>query len=294
MSGRPTTTAWSPSCGTDAVAKAGGADALLAAVRVTPGDAAALDQRDPADKLGLDSKDQAHGLAGALLVDLAALHDRLWAEAKRSVLLVLQGIDASGKDSTIRRVLSGLNPQGCHVVGFKAPNDAEKAHDYLWRVHAACPPRGRLGVFNRSHYEDVVAARLVRAASPDQCRLRYRHLREFERMLTDEGTTVVKVFLHISKEEQRIRFQERIDNPEKRWKFREGDLDVRERWDEYCAVYEEVITETSTDLAPWHVVPADRKWVRDLAVATTLVTTLRHLDPRFPAPDPAFDGLIIT
>ena len=276
------------------MAKRNGADAFLTSILVKPGDAPGLDARNPADKLGLESKDQAHGLAGELLVDLAALHDRLWAEATRSVLLVLQGIDASGKDSTIRRVLSGLNPQGCHVVGFKAPDDGEKAHDYLWRVHAACPPRGRLGVFNRSHYEDVVAARLVRAASPEQCRLRYRHLREFERMLTDEGTTVVKVFLHISKEEQRIRFQERIDNPEKRWKFREGDLDVRERWDEYGAVYEEVITETSTDLAPWLVVPSDRKWVRDLAVATMLVTTLRRLDPRFPALDPAFDGLVIT
>ena len=276
------------------MAKVGGADALLDAVRITPGDAAGLDQRDPADKLGLQSKDQALGLVRELFVDLAALHDRLWAEAKRSVLLVLQGIDASGKDSTIRRVLSGLNPQGCHVVGFKAPDDGAKAHDYLWRVHAACPPRGQLGVFNRSHYEDVVAARLVRAASPEQCRLRYRHIREFERMLTEEGTTLVKVYLHISKDEQRIRFQERIDDPEKRWKFREGDLDVRERWDEHGAVYEEVITETSTDLAPWHVVPADRKWVRDLAVATMLVTTLRRLDPRFPAPDPAFDGLVIT
>jgi PPK2 family polyphosphate:nucleotide phosphotransferase len=274
--------------------KSGGVDALLASMRVKPGDAPGLDQRDPADKLGLESKDQAQRLVRDVLVELDELHDRLWAEASRSVLLVLQGIDASGKDGTIRKVLSGLNPQGCRVAGFKAPSDGELAQDYLWRVHHVCPPRGQLGVFNRSHYEDVVAARLVGAVTHEQCRLRYRHLREFERMLTDEGTTLVKVYLHISNEEQRIRFQERIDNPNKRWKFKPGDLDVRERWDEYRAAYEEVITETSTGHAPWHVVPADRKWVRDLAVATLLVGTFRGLDPRFPPPDPTFEGLVVA
>jgi PPK2 family polyphosphate:nucleotide phosphotransferase len=271
-----------------------GTDELLASLRVAPGDAPRLDRRDPADKLGLEGKTQARGLVGELLVELDSLHDRLWAEASRSVLLVLQGLDASGKDGTIRRVLSGLNPQGCRVAGFKAPTEAERAQDYLWRVHHVCPPRGHLGAFNRSHYEDVLAARFEGAVSHEQCRRRYRHLREFERMLTEEGTTVVKVYLHLSKEEQRTRLQERIDDLQKRWKFKPGDLDVREQWDDYRAAYEEVITETSTDHAPWYVVPADRKWVRDLAVATLLVATLRRLDPRFPPPDPTFDGLVVA
>jgi PPK2 family polyphosphate:nucleotide phosphotransferase len=276
------------------MAKRSNADAFLSSIRVAPGDAPRLDARESADKLGLESKDQAQGLVRELLVELDDLHDRLWAEATRSVLLVLHGIDASGKDGTIRKVLSGLNPQGCRVVGFKAPSDNELAHDYLWRVHQECPPRGHLGAFNRSHYEDVVAARIIGAVSPDHCRLRYRHLCEFERMLSEEGTTLVKVFLHLSKDEQRVRFQERIDDPNKRWKFKPGDLDVRERWDEYRDVCEEVITETSTDHAPWFVVPADRKWVRDLAVATLLVATLRRMDPRFPPPDPMFEGLVVT
>jgi PPK2 family polyphosphate:nucleotide phosphotransferase len=180
------------------------------------------------------------------------------------------------------------------VASFKAPSDTELAHDYLWRVHQECPSRGQLGAFNRSHFEDVVAARLIGAVSPEHCKLRYRHLCEFERMLTDEGTTLVKVFLHISKDEQRARFQERIDEPTKRWKFKPGDLDVRERWDEYQGICEEVITQTSTEHAPWFVVPADRKWVRDLAVATLLVTTLRHMDPRFPPPDPMYEGLVVS
>jgi len=275
------------------MAKGGGADALIKALRVPPGDAPRLEHRPTDDKLGLESKDQTQGLVQGLVGELDELHRRLWAEGTRSVLLVLQGVDAAGKDGTIRRVLSGLNPQGCKVASFKAPNDAEKAQDYLWRVHTVCPPRGHLGVFNRSHYEDVLAARFVGAATHEQCRLRYRHLREFERMLTEEGTTIVKVFLHLSKDEQRVRLQSRIDDPTKRWKFKPGDLDVRKRWDEYQAAYEEVITETSTDAAPWHVVPADRKWVRDFAVATLLAETFRRLEPRFPPLDPDFEGLVV-
>jgi PPK2 family polyphosphate:nucleotide phosphotransferase len=268
--------------------------ALVDAIRVMPGRAAALEQRDPADTLGLESEHESDKVLDDLRDELDKLHNRLWAEAERSVLLVLQGIDASGKDGTIRKVLSGLNPQGCQVASFKAPSDEEKAHDYLWRVHAKCPPRGYLGVFNRSHYEDVVAARMIGVASPEQCALRYRHLQDFERMLTEEGTTLVKVYLHISKDEQRGRFQDRIDDPEKQWKFRKDDLEVREKWDDYAALYEEVITKTSTDEAPWHVVPGDHKWVRDVAVATLLVSTLQRLDPRFPPPDPELEGLVVT
>ncbi len=269
------------------------ASTVLANLRVVPGQKAGLDHRRTDDKLGLDAKAATQGLQDELFTELDGLHGRLWAEGKRSVLLVLQGMDAAGKDSAIRRVLSGLNPQGCKVESFKAPSDTERSHDYLWRVHNVCPPRGHLGVFNRSHYEDVLAARFVGAANHEQCRARYRHLREFERMLTEEGTTVVKVFLHLSKDEQRARLQARIDDPTKAWKFKASDLDVRKQWDEYQAAYEEVITETSSKEAPWYVVPADRKWVRDHAIGTLLVDTFRRLDPQYPPLDPAALGLVV-
>jgi len=262
-------------------------------LRVKPGVAAGLTARDPRDKLGLEDKAEAAAIRDRLGDELCELHERLWAEGERSVLLVLQGMDTAGKDSTIRRVLSGLNPQGCHVASFKAPTETERAQDYLWRVHAVCPPRGKLGVFNRSHYEDVLAARMIGVVDGDRCRQRYRHLREFERMLTEEGTTVVKVFLHISKDEQRERLQARVDDPVKNWKFNVADLDVRKQWDEYQEIYEEVITETSTGEAPWFVVPAGRKWVRDVAVESLLVGTLQALDPKVPAPDPDLDGIVV-
>ena len=260
---------------------------MLDQLRIAPGTPAGLAGRDPGDRLGFADEDAGDDALDELTERLDGLHDKLWAEATRAVLLVLQGMDAAGKDGAIRKVLSGLNPQGCAVAAFKAPSDAELAHDYLWRVHAVMPPRGRIGVFNRSHYEDVLAARVIGAATPEQCGRRYRHLVELERMLTDEGTAIVKVFLHLSKEEQRERLQARLDDPTKIWKFKTGDLDVRAHWDEYHALYEEVITATSTEHAPWYVVPADRKWVRDVAVATLLVDTLERLDPEYPAPDPA-------
>jgi PPK2 family polyphosphate:nucleotide phosphotransferase len=269
------------------------ASGIVEQVRVAPGKSAGLSERDTASKLGLADKESARASLEELTTTLDELHQRLWAEAEQSVLLVLQGMDAAGKDGAIRNVLSGLNPQGCSVASFKAPTETDRAHDYLWRVHALCPPRGHLGAFNRSHYEDVLAARFVGAATPEHCKLRYRHLKEFERLLTDEGTAVVKVFLHLSKDEQRERLQARLDDPLKSWKFNPDDLDVRKRWDEYMSVYEEVITETSTDFAPWHVVPADRKWVRDVVIATLLIDTLRRLDPRVPAPDPALEGLVV-
>ncbi len=268
-------------------------NALVGRLRVAPGHAAGLGDRDTRDTLGIEGKDASRDVLENLQEDLDELHQRLWAEGSRSVLLVLQGMDASGKDGTIRRVLSGLNPQGCQVAAFKAPSDGELSHDYLWRVHQVCPDRGHLGAFNRSHYEDVVAARMFGAVDHDQCRLRYRHIREFERMLSEEGTTIVKVFLHISKDEQRERLQARLAEPDKNWKFKVADLDVRRQWDDYQGAYEEALTETSTDPAPWHVVPADRKWVRDVAVCTLLVTTLRDLDPKVPDPDPSLRGITV-
>jgi PPK2 family polyphosphate:nucleotide phosphotransferase len=262
-------------------------------LRVDPGDRAHLAKRDPGARLGLADKAEGQARSAALLDRLDDLHNRLWAEAQRSLVLVLQGMDASGKDGTIRRVLTGLNPQGCSVVSFKVPSDPERAHDYLWRVHAALPARGILGAMNRSHYEDVVAARMIGVVDDERCELRYRHIREFERLLHDEGTTVVKVFLHLSKDEQRKRLQARIDDPAKNWKFRRADLDVRGHWDGYQARYEDAITATSTDWAPWHVIPADHKWVRDVAVAQLLVDTLAEMDPQIPPREPGLEGLVV-
>jgi PPK2 family polyphosphate:nucleotide phosphotransferase len=268
--------------------------ATIDGLRVEPGTAAALATRDPGDRLGLADKPKARVRLNELAEELQGLHDRLWAEARRSVLLVLQGMDTAGKDGAIKKVIGGLNPMGCHVVGFKAPNDAELEHDYLWRVHAKCPARGQIGAFNRSHYEDVVAARVIGVVDADQCKRRQHHIRDFERMLTDEGTTLVKAFLHISRDEQRKRLQARLDDPTKRWKFKPDDLDTRKKWPAYQAAYEEAISATSTEFAPWYYVPADHKWVRDVAVAALLVSTLRTLDPRYPKPATGLDDVIVT
>jgi PPK2 family polyphosphate:nucleotide phosphotransferase len=265
---------------------------IVEEIRVGSRKPARLAERDPADRLGLEKAEAADSIT-ELVEQLSGLQDRLWAENTRSVLLVLQGLDTSGKDSTIKRVFSGMNPQACRVASFKAPNEGELDHDYLWRVHAACPRRGEIGIFNRSHYEDVGVVRVKQLVPGEVWRRRYRHIREFERMLTDEGTTVVKVFLHISEDEQRKRFQARLDEPTKTWKFRLGDLDDRALFDDFVAAYDEALTETSTEWAPWHVVPADRKWVRDVAVATLLVETLRRLNPQYPPPSEDLAGVTV-
>lgn len=253
-------------------------------LRVEPGKAAHLVERDPGDRLGLESKESSEPIRLDLIRRVHGLQDRLWAESRRSVLLVLQGMDTSGKDGTIEHVFTGVNPQGVADAAFKAPTPLELAHDYLWRIHGVCPGRGEVGIFNRSHYEDLVTVRVLELVPEDTWRRRFRHVREFERLLTDEGTTVIKVFLHISKEEQKERLEKRLADPEKRWKFRLGDIETRALWDDYMAAYEEALTETSTEWAPWHVVPADRKWVRNVAVARLLVKTLEELDPQFPQP----------
>jgi PPK2 family polyphosphate:nucleotide phosphotransferase len=266
---------------------------LLETLRIAPGKAPQLDRRDPGRRLGAGSKKEGLAQLDRLVERLAALHDRLFAEATRSLVLVLQGLDASGKDGTIRSVTTGINPQGTRVVSFRVPTSTELAHDYLWRAHAACPARGEIAIFNRSHYEDVVAVRVRKLVPEATWRRRYPHIRAFEQLLVDEGTAVVKVFLHVSRQEQRRRLQERIDDPAKRWKFRAGDLDDRRRWDDFMAAYEEAIRETSTDWAPWHVVPADHNWARNLAVAHVLVDALERLDPRFPPADPSIEGVVV-
>jgi PPK2 family polyphosphate:nucleotide phosphotransferase len=255
---------------------------MLSRLVVDPGSAADLEGRDPRDTLGLPEKDKAKEQLATLLEDLSSLQERLYAEGRRSILLILQGLDASGKDGTIRHVFTGVNPQGCRVTSFKAPAPVELAHDFLWRIHAECPARGTIGIFNRSHYEDVVTVRVLGLAPEEEWRRRPERIVEFERLLAEEGTTVLKCFLHVSAEEQRERFAERLENPAKHWKYNPNDEETNRRYGEFIAAYEETLTATSTEWAPWYVIPADRNWVRNLAVATVLVKALRRLDPRFP------------
>jgi PPK2 family polyphosphate:nucleotide phosphotransferase len=260
---------------------------------VAPGRPSRLSSRDAGDHLGLGNKQSAAPVLATLLEEMQVLQNRLWAERSRSLLVVLQGMDASGKDGTIRRVLSGVDPQGCSVTSFKVPCDHESDHDYLWRVHAACPAHGEIGIFNRSHYEDVVTTHVSGLIDEAERRRRLRHVRDFERMLGDEGTTIVKLFLHVSKTEQRKRLQARLDDPEKRWKFRVEDLDARGRWEDYQQAYEEAIDATSTGSAPWYVVPADHRWVRDFAVASTLTHALGRIDPHIPDSPEGLAGVTV-
>ncbi len=252
-----------------------------------------LDDHDPADTLGWH-KESAKAELDAVKIKLDALQQRLYAENQRSVLLVLQAMDAAGKDGTIRAILSGLNPAGVPVSSFKAPGGRELAQDYLWRVHQRCPGKGEIGVFNRSHYEDVLVVRVKSFVPEAQWKRRYDHINHFERMLVDEGTTVVKCFLNVSKEQQAARFQDRLDDDTKKWKFRKGDLEDRALWDDFRVAYHDAIKRTSTAHAPWYVVPADRNWVRNLAVAKILLRTLERLDPQFPPPEPGLEDITIV
>src|SRR6185295_12042455 len=237
--------------------------------RVKPGaklDLAKLDAGSTHEFKG--SKQGAGELLRELNEKLEKLQEALWAEHKHKVLVVLQGMDTSGKDGTISHVFEGVNPLGVRVACFKAPSSEELDHDFLWRVHARVPGRGEIAIFNRSHYEDVLAVRVRRLAPPGLWRARYDQINDFERLLADTGTVVLKFFLHIDKEEQRKRLQERLDDPAKRWKFRRGDLDDRLHWKDYMEAYEEALSRTSQKWAPWYVVPANKKWYRNMVVAT--------------------------
>jgi PPK2 family polyphosphate:nucleotide phosphotransferase len=226
----------------------------------------------------------ARAASARLATELAELQYRLFAEGRHGVLVVLQAIDGGGKDSTIRHVFSAFNPQGCTVRAFKAPSAEELRHDYLWRIHQHVPPRGEIAVFNRSHYEDVLIVRVDELVPQRLWQARYRQINEFERTLVESDIHVVKLFLHISRAEQRRRFEERIHDPRKQWKFDPQDLVKRGQWPAYNRAYGDMLGLCSTPLAPWYVVPADHKWLRDLAVAQIMVETLRALSPRFPPP----------
>ncbi len=224
---------------------------------------------------------------------LVDLQNRLYAEGERKLLIVFQATDAGGKDGTIRNVFKGVNPQGVRVTSFKKPTDEELAHDFLWRIHRAVPAAGMIGVFNRSHYEDVLVVR-VRGLAPEVVwRPRYEQINEFEHLLTATGTKILKFYLHISKEEQAERFQARIDDPAKHWKFNHDDLKKRQLWDDYEAAHEEMLNQCTTKHAPWYVIPADQKWYRNLAIAQVLVDTLQRMDPRYPEADAGISDVVI-
>lgn len=254
---------------------------LRDALRVPPGTRVRLEDLDPGATHGWAKEDGVAEL-DRQLERLAELQDRFWAEAKRSVLVVLQGIDAAGKDGTINKVMEAFNPQGCPVTSFKVPSAEELAHDYLWRVHRAVPRKGEIGIFNRSHYEDVLVVRVHGLVPETVWSKRYDQINDFERMLTACGTTIVKFCLSIDRDEQRERFQDRFDDPKKRWKFSMGDLAERARWADYQAAFDEALSRTSTPEAPWYVIPANRNWFRNLAVATILADTIDELRPTYP------------
>jgi PPK2 family polyphosphate:nucleotide phosphotransferase len=219
--------------------------------------------------------------------------ERLYAEGERKLLIVLQAIDGGGKDGTIRKTLQGVNPQGVHVTSFKVPTAPERARDFLWRVHTAVPAKGMIGVFNRSHYEDVLVVRVHNLVPEAVWRPRYEHINSFERLLTDSGTTILKFFLYISKEEQRQRFQSRLDDPSKNWKFSLEDIDKRQYWADYMVAFEEMLNRCSTEWAPWYVIPADQKWYRNLAVMRVIVATLQSMDPQYPTVTDDLTGIVI-
>jgi PPK2 family polyphosphate:nucleotide phosphotransferase len=267
---------------------------LREALLVKPGSRIHLEKLDPAATHG-HAKDASEAVLESGLERLTALQDRIYAEQKHAVLVLLQGIEAAGKDGTIRHVMSAFNPQGCPVTSFKAPTSLELAHDYLWRAHQRTPAKGEIAIFNRSHYEDVLVVRVHELVPEAVWSRRFDQINAWERTLVEEGTTIVKFFLNISADEQRERFQSRVDDPTKRWKFRMSDLDERKLWATYQAAFEEALERCSTEAAPWYVIPANRNWFRNLAVAEILGDVLAGLKPAYPpSPDPVPDGFKVT
>jgi PPK2 family polyphosphate:nucleotide phosphotransferase len=257
---------------------------------VKPGSKFKLEEFDPGNTCGFDKADCDHHLTKNI-ERLAELQYRLYAEAKRSVLVVLQGIDAGGKDGTIKHVMSGLNPQGVTVTSFKVPEGAEKRHDYLWRIHQAVPEWGKIGIFNRSHYEDVLVVRVHDIVPKKVWSERYDQINDFERMLSASGVHIVKFLLYISKDEQAKRFHQRVDDKQKNWKFSPSDLKEREYWDEYIDAYEDMLRKCSKRHAPWYVIPANNKWFRNLAVSQILCDTLEGMDLKFPKSTADLSGI---
>ncbi len=252
--------------------------------RVEPGQKVKLSKWDPAETGEFDSKGKARKAMQNNLKRLAKLEYLLYAESKRSVLIVLQAMDAGGKDGTIRHVMGPLNPQSCRVTSFKAPSAEELSRDFLWRIHKAVPAKGEIGIFNRSHYEDVLIVRVKKLVEKAVWSKRYRQINDFERLLSENGVHILKFFLHISKDEQLKRLQSRLDDPDKNWKITPADAEERQYWDDYVAAYEDALTQCSTSYAPWHIIPADAKWYRNLAISEILVEAFEGFGMQFPKP----------
>jgi len=253
--------------------------------RVVPGSTTILRDRDPTDVSSFPDRDEAERLTTLDAAEIDALQNRLFADRRHALLVVLQGVDTSGKDGTIRGVFNATGPLGVSVTGFGVPTPTELAHDYLWRVHGACPRRGTIGIFNRSHYEDVLVVKVRSLAPADAVETRYDDINAFEKMLANNGTVILKFMLHLSKDEQKERLQERLTEPDKQWKFNPNDLDDRRLWADYEEAYEIMLSRCSTEWAPWFVIPADRKWARNAAIAGIVRQTLEAIAPRYPAPD---------
>lgn len=265
-------------------------DKKARAIVPDPGKKVDIRDYDPDSSAGI-AKDDAKGEIENLRTRLGELQDLLYADARYAVLVVLQGIDTAGKDSTVNSVFQDVGVIGCRLESFKVPTPEELAHDYLWRYRKVTPEKGHITIFNRSHYESVLVERVKDIVPKNVWEKRYDDINEWEDFLVRNGTHVIKFFLMISKDEQRERLQERVDNPKKHWKFRMGDLDDRKLWDEYIEAYSDAITHCNTEAAPWHVVPSDRKWYRDVIVARAMIERLEALDLRYPAADPAILGL---
>jgi len=261
--------------------------------RLQPGSPVSIGKLPTQGELFHPDREAAEAEFSALRDELILLQSKLYAENKRRIMIVLQAMDAGGKDGTIRKIFRGVNPQGVRVTSFKAPSKKELAHDFLWRIHRPVPANGMIGVFNRSHYEDVLVVRVHNLVPEEVWRPRYRMINDFESMLVGSGTTILKFYLHISKEEQRQRFQARLDDPHKNWKFSLEDLEKRKLWGQYMVAYQEMLERTTTDLAPWYVIPADQKWYRNLSIMRVILHTLRKLNPQYPSPTIDLTGIMV-
>ncbi len=259
-----------------------------------PGERVKLSDWDPSDTGGYKDSREAKAELAEVQGRMAELQEVFYASGKKALLVILQALDAGGKDGTIRRVMAGVNPAGCTVTSFKVPTADELAHDFLWRVHKAVPVRGQIGIFNRSHYEDVLVVRILKIVPKEVWKARFDQINAFEKILSENGVVILKFFLHISKDEQAERFRERLADPTKIWKFNPGDLDMREKWDEFMNAYEDVLEKCTTAHAPWTIVPADRKWYRNLVVAKKIAKTLESLDLKYPDPPPGLEKVVVT
>jgi PPK2 family polyphosphate:nucleotide phosphotransferase len=268
-------------------------DAMKQPIQIPSGEKIRLKDFDPDYAGKYEDKDGAKAQTEKNIARLAELQEVMYAEGKHALLIILQAMDAGGKDGTIKKVMSGVNPQGCRITSFKVPTPEELSHDFLWRIHQHVPPRGYIGIFNRSHYEDVLIVRVHNLVPKAVWRERYEQINNFEKLLADNGVTILKFFLHISKDEQKQRLQERLDDKSKNWKFNPGDLKARALWDDYMAAYEDAINKCNTPWAPWHIVPANKKWYRNLAIAERLVEALESLDMKYPPAPEGIEKIVI-